>query len=39
MADVVRPSHTVFLLDDESEVESNGGCGDAPRIVFSLWRL
>ena len=39
MADVVRPPRALFLQDDESEVESNGGCGEAPHIVLSWWRL
>ena len=28
--DVARPPRAVFLRGDESEVESNGGCGEAP---------
>ena len=30
MADVARPLRAVFLRDDESEVESNGGYGETP---------
>ena len=30
MADVTRPPRAVFLRGDESEVESNSGCGEAP---------
>jgi hypothetical protein len=29
-ADVARPPHAVFLQGDESKVESNSGCGEAP---------
>ena len=28
-ADVARPPHAVFLRGDESEVDSNGRCGEA----------
>ena len=28
--DLVRPPHAVFLRGDESEVEFNGGSGEAP---------
>nr|TKW36290.1 hypothetical protein SEVIR_2G431100v2 [Setaria viridis] len=30
MASVARSPHVVFLRGDETEVESNGGCGEAP---------
>jgi hypothetical protein len=30
---VARPPHAVFLRGDKSEVESNDGCGEAPRVV------
>jgi len=26
----VRPPRALFLQDDENEVESNSGCGEAP---------
>ena len=30
MADVARPPRAVFLLGGETEMESSGGCGEAP---------
>jgi hypothetical protein len=37
VAGVARPARAVFLRGDESEVESNGGCGEA--VVLSWWRV
>ena len=33
VADVARPPRAVFFRGDESEVESNGGCGKAPACL------
>jgi hypothetical protein len=42
VADVAKPRAWCFLRSDESEVESNGGCGKAPTrcvIVVATARL
>lgn len=37
VADAARPPHTVSLRGDNSEEESNGGCGEAPVLLCVLW--